>query len=199
MKLIDITRSFFQSKGYPGDPEPKQEWLTRLEEGNEFSLSCVSGCVHTATHADAPSHCILDGKTIDQVELWRYYGFCDVITARGALTPKWVDTAVQEGVERILIRGGGNAYLTKEAALAIIARGVVLVGTDAQSVGAQQDELGPHQALLSQQIAILEGLDLSQAQDGRYLLCAFPIKLDGAEGAPVRAVLVSGDRKKTCV
>ena len=101
MKLIDITRSFFQSKGYPGDPEPKQEWLTRLEEGNEFSLSCVSGCVHTATHADAPSHCILDGKTIDQVELWRYYGFCDVITARGALTPKWVDTAVQEGVEQI--------------------------------------------------------------------------------------------------
>lgn len=193
MNLIDISRSFFQSEVYPGDPVPTLEWMSRLEQGRSFSLSSVSACVHTATYADAPLHCLRNGRFIDQVELSRYYGPCTVVTAQGRLSEKWARELVEKNIRRILIRGGGTAYLSREAARTLARQGVLLVGTDAQSVGSSQDEIGPHQALLSGGVAVLEGLDLSQAEDGGYILCAFPIKLDGAEGAPVRAVLVKED------
>ena len=44
--------------------------------------------------------------------------------------------------------------------------------------------------LLSAEIPILEGLDLSQVEEGTYTLLAFPLFLKGAEASPVRAVLL---------
>jgi len=38
-------------------------------------------------------------------------------------------------------------------------------------------------------IVILEGLDLSAVEPGNYFLIALPMKIGGAEGAPVRAFL----------
>ena len=38
-------------------------------------------------------------------------------------------------------------------------------------------------------ITILESLDLSRVSDGLYELIALPLKIVGADGAPVRAVL----------
>ena len=39
-------------------------------------------------------------------------------------------------------------------------------------------------------MAILEGLVLTHATDGIYTLIALPLKLEGADAAPVRAVLL---------
>jgi arylformamidase len=35
----------------------------------------------------------------------------------------------------------------------------------------------------------VEGLDLSDAEPGRYELICLPLRLEGLDGAPVRAVL----------
>ena len=37
---------------------------------------------------------------------------------------------------------------------------------------------------------LLEGLDLSKAAPGTYFLFAAPLKIAGADGAPVRAILL---------
>ncbi|HBG55297.1 MAG TPA: cyclase, partial [Ruminococcaceae bacterium] len=68
--------------------------------------------------------------------------------------------------------------------------GFLLVGTDAASVGAPDDEAAPHRELLGAGVPLLEGLDLSRAEPGDYRLIALPLLLGGAEAAPVRAVLL---------
>jgi arylformamidase len=50
-------------------------------------------------------------------------------------------------------------------------------------------DLPGHNALIAAGIAILEGLDLRDAPDGLYELCALPLKIVGGDGSPVRAVL----------
>ena len=39
-------------------------------------------------------------------------------------------------------------------------------------------------------VALLEGVRLGGVEEGRYLLCAQPLKLKGADGAPCRALLI---------
>jgi arylformamidase len=69
-------------------------------------------------------------------------------------------------------------------------RGVVLVGVDVPSVDAlDSKDLPNHHALGRNGIAILESLYLKDVPEGVYELMALPLKLVGADGAPVRAVL----------
>jgi arylformamidase len=68
--------------------------------------------------------------------------------------------------------------------------GVVLVGVDVPSVDDLDSKTLPnHHALGARGIAILESLDLSRVSGGTYELIALPMKLAGADGAPVRAIL----------
>ena len=49
--------------------------------------------------------------------------------------------------------------------------------------------------MLGNDIAVLENLDLSGVEDGNdYTLCAFPIRLDGMEAAPCRAILFEQEK-----
>jgi len=50
-------------------------------------------------------------------------------------------------------------------------------------------DLPVHRALFGAGIAVLEGLDLSAVDEGRYELVALPLKLAGADASPVRAAL----------
>ena len=68
--------------------------------------------------------------------------------------------------------------------------GVVLVGTDRLSIAPSPVEAPTHRALLSRGVCILENADLSRVPEGAYRLMCFPMKLKGAEGAPVRAFLI---------
>ena len=46
-----------------------------------------------------------------------------------------------------------------------------------------------HRILLGAGVAVLEGIRLEKAPAGRYLLSAAPLLCEGADGAPVRALL----------
>jgi len=48
-----------------------------------------------------------------------------------------------------------------------------------------------HRLLFERGIPALEGLDLSDAAPGRYTLVCLPLKVESAEGAPCRAVLLA--------
>ena len=176
--LYDISRNLFSVKPYPGDTEPVLRRVQSIRDGAEYALSDVTLCVHNATHMDAPSHFIEGGKTVEKISLESCIGGCEV---------KSVKKIKKEGIaavlaERLLLRG----ELSKnEAAEIAAAKRFVLIGTDAQSIGNAE----VHRILLGADIVILEGLNLNNISDGKYELIAFPVKWEGSEGAPVRAVL----------
>ena len=78
----------------------------------------------------------------------------------------------------------------ESSAYYIVDSGVKLVGTDSQSIGNHGSNSVIHKAILSADIPIIEGLDLSNVEPGRYFLMAQPLKLSGVEAAPCRAVLI---------
>jgi arylformamidase len=81
--------------------------------------------------------------------------------------------------------------LSEQAARFCVTRGVKLVGIDCLSVDEYEDDSLPvHRTLLENDILILEGIDLAAVPCGRYTLICLPLKIEGAEASPVRAVLV---------
>ena len=160
MKIIDISRELISASVYPGDPAPHREILRRMEQGDMCNLS------------------------------ERFYGPCTVVDAVGLITGADIDRIIGSCQKKILFRGNGEAFLTQSAAFALSEAGVELVGTDAQSVAAAGDETAPHVGLLGAGIIALEGLDLTNAEPGEYILCAFPVYLAGAEASLTRAVLL---------
>lgn len=191
MKLIDISRKFFSSDVYPGDPNPEFEQIAEIGEESDCNLTVVHACSHTATHADAPLHFIPHGETIDKMPLEPYIGPCTVLQVPdGVITGEYVDRYFPKDCQRLLIKGCGKAFFMDSSAQELAERELLLIGTDSLSVGCKGNQTGPHKAFLQNSVAVLEGLDLSGVKPGEYFLFAPPVLYDGLEGAPVRAVLI---------
>lgn len=190
MKIIDISREMFSSPAYPGDPKPHRDIVRRMDMGDGYNLSGFYACCHSATHMDAPLHFIDGGESIDAVSLGKCFGPCSVVDANGIITGADIDKISGSIKKRVIFKGSGKAFLTQSAAFALADSGVLLVGTDAQSISVPENEAAVHKELLSARIPILEGLCLDSAGPGDYVLAAFPLKLGGAEASPVRAVLI---------
>ena len=80
--------------------------------------------------------------------------------------------------------------LSLEAAQYLHDQEVVLVGIDYLSIEKFSSVTHDvHKLLLSENIIILEGLDLSNICEGLYELICLPIKLAGSDGSPARAIL----------
>ena len=161
----------------------------RQQEG--FDETLVHASVHTATHADAPSHYLDSPIDITQMPLEHYIGACYVLEwSDGKITAERLHEKIPSGCRRLLIKGGGKSYFTRQAAEYLASERVRTIGTDAWSVGPLDEEAEVHQAFLKIPVAILENLNLSEVEEGWYFLSALPMKLDGCEGAFVRAVLL---------
>lgn len=194
MRILDISRGVMTTPVYPGDPEPLLKQLRSLEKDDNCNLSALCFGLHTATHADAQSHFLKGGTPIEQMPLESYIGECAVMDIpEGPLPCSFVDRYVSPKCERLLLRSHGKGSLTVSAAYELARRGTRLVGTDALSIaeGGDDDQREVHRAILSGGTAVLEGLDLEQAEPGNYFLFAPPVKVEGADGAPVRAVLIA--------
>ena len=72
----------------------------------------------------------------------------------------------------------------------LASHGVRLVGVDTPSVDMfDSKDLPAHNRCLAHGIAILEGLVLNEVPPDEYELIALPLKLEGFDASPVRAVL----------
>ena len=81
-------------------------------------------------------------------------------------------------------------YVSREVARYLAQRGVRTVGVDYLSVGGfYTDGVETHQALLGAGIWVIEGLDLSGVEPGEHELICLPLKVEGGDGAPARALL----------
>jgi arylformamidase len=182
---------------WPGDTE----FAFTTTAWGEVSVGAVTMSCHTGTHADAPRHFLPGGIGIAEIAPEIYVGECVVIDAveRDELGPE-----IFAGLTlppRVLLktlawtdhtRFPDEVPVLTEASVAFLAeRGVQLIGTDVPSVDRLRSKALPlHHALAAANIHILESLDLRKIPPGRYQLIALPLRLDGADGSPVRAVLV---------
>ena len=190
MKLYDISRDIMTTQPYDGDPKPETKILKSIENGDMYNMSQFTMCTHQATHIDAPLHFDEEGSDVSGLKLAPFYGKCTVVTIDGILTGEDMEELLPHCRKRLILHGNGNAYLTSSATQVIAESGLILIGTDSDSIAAPFDEMRTHLELARAGIAVLENLYLNGVQDGVYTLCAFPIKLSNLEAAPCRAVLV---------
>ena len=192
MKIIDISRRLQDAPVYSGDEPAKIELAQDMENGDICNCAVITAGVHLGTHADAFSHFLPGGTTIDEMPLEHYCGKCRVITVPSDTLVKLSDIKGQlAGSERIALRSGGSSFLCEQAAEYIAACGIRAVLTDAVSVAPDDNEEAIHRLLMEGKVAIIENVTLDGVEDGDYLLFAFPVKYGGCDGAPVRAVLIA--------
>ncbi len=193
MNLHDITQELFSAPVYPGDPKPNKEYFLNIDRGDICNLSILSMGSHTGTHMDAPRHFYAKGDDICQIPLTKCIGECKVI-APPAQVEKWMIGAddikklLADGIKKLLIKG--NIELTEEAAVEMAKSGLELVGVEGQTVGPEDAPAQVHYILLEAKVVILEGLRLGEIPTGNYILSASPLKMEGLDGSPVRAVLI---------
>jgi len=85
-----------------------------------------------------------------------------------------------------------SVYLDSGAADWIVRKGFKTVGIDSFSVDSLSSEnLPAHHTLLSNNVNIVECFDLSSVEAGIYFFLCLPLKIEGCDGAPARALLIS--------
>ncbi|HYC76334.1 MAG TPA: cyclase family protein [Planctomycetota bacterium] len=202
-RLYDVSRRIDEKTAvWPGDTVFARRHVMTIAGGCSCNVSTVTLSLHTGTHADAPSHYVEGAPSIDQVDLSRYVGLCRVLTPTSADALRPADLAGLDlaAEERILVRSPRPLrddewrddffYCSAEAADLIARSGLRLLGLESPSMDFMQSkELRAHKTLHGAGVAILESLDLSPVPDGRYELLAAPLKLAGADAAPLRALL----------
>jgi arylformamidase len=202
---IDISRPLFPGMAvWPGDPATQFTRVSDMATGDACTVTRLSMCVHAATHLDAPSHFLPDGKDMTAMPIETGIGRARVIgveDAKAVTAAELAGYGVRKG-ERLLFRTANSqrlaapgpfaedfTYVAEDAAKYLAQKKVRLVGVDYLSVGGfHVDGAATHRILLEAGIWLLEGLDLSGLSPGPVELVCLPLRLVGTEGAPARAV-----------
>ena len=207
MKIYDVTVPIRSAMPvYEGDPGVKIEPWSAFAKGDSANVSMLSFGAHTGTHVDAPAHFIEGARRIDALSLDVLIGTARVIRVPddvNEIDPTFINHCALNGVERTLFHTRNSGFWTEgfrkdfthlspEAAQMLVDRGIKLVGTDYLSI--EKFHSGHHRThltLLSNDVVIVEGLNLSEVAEGDYELICLPLKIaEGAgDGAPARAVL----------
>ena len=190
MRIIDITRDFFETPVYPGDPAVCARPWSSIEKGDICNLHALQMGTHSGTHLDAPMHFVKKGRDVGQLDLERCVGPCQVVEAPfEQLTASALAQILPIGTRRLLVKGQG--ILTPDGAEFLAREGLWLFGTERDSVGDTVTGPTVHRTLLGKDIVIVENLMLDGVAEGEYTLCAQPLKLSGMDGSPVRAILLA--------
>ena len=191
---------------YLGDPSFKRRVVQAISDGKPADVSLLILSAHIGTHVDAPSHLIPGGKTVDALDLGVMVGRARVVEfdAPGAITAEFFEGINNLGAdERILLKTRNSSLwekreftqdyvgLSVDAADWLIGKGFKLVGIDYLSIDAPGNvDLPVHRALLTNDVVVVESLNLEQVPEGHYQLVCLPMKVGGSEGAPARVILL---------
>lgn len=169
---------------------------------------------HAGTHMDAPLHFDINSKTIDQIRPDRFMSDCHIIRIPdiepcGLLTPDCLGEAsakIKKGQSVIFNTGWSRFHndpemyrdklprISGDLAVWLAEKEVNLVGVEPPSVADvnKLEELQEiHRILLEADILILEGLtNLESVKTDFAKLIALPLKIEGGDGAPVRAIII---------
>lgn len=210
-RIIDISVAISPDLPvWSGDPPVRMEATSRVSLGDGANVSRLEIGTHTGTHVDPPYHFLADGATVDRLSLVSLVGpcwVCDLTAIDRNITGADLDRAgVPEGTSRLLLRTRNSARwsaepspfvedflaLEADAARWVVDRGIALIGIDYLSIEPFAGSGDTHAILLGAGVIPVEGLNLSGVDAGPYTLVCLPLLIAGGDGAPCRAILISG-------
>ena len=192
---------------WPGDSGVNIKQSSHIAKGDLATVSSLSFGAHTGTHVDAPAHFILNGSTVDTLDLDILVGQTLVVEALDAdsLTVSVLESlSIPRGYDRILFHTRNSQLwkdqpsvfhnefvaIPEEGARWLVSRGFRLIGIDYLSVAPFKDGAPTHHELLSAGIIVLEGLNLQGIKPGVYQMICLPLRIVGIDGAPARTILI---------
>lgn len=187
---------------WPGDVPFLRTVSCAVKNGDNLELSSITSTLHLGAHADAPSHYVQAGQGMSEVDLVPYVGPCQLMRVtlpRGERILPHHLGAIR--APRVLFRTDSFPdpehfnqdfnSLSPELIERLHTQGCVLAGLDTPSVDPFDSKaLESHQALARTGMRNLEGLALGHVEPGLYTLIALPLKIEGADASPVRAILM---------
>ncbi len=188
---------------FPGDQVFERNVSMSFQNGDHLELSSIKTTLHMGAHIDAHSHFHPKGKTISEKDISRYLGPCQVVSVEQENpSPISLNDFDIESITkpRVLFKTGtfpapevwvdSFSSVAPETVRALSKKGVFLIGIDTPSVDPSDSKtLDGHHSFYNHDICNLEGVTLDKVSDGHYMLSCFPLKIEGAEASPVRAIL----------
>jgi len=204
MSLIDISLPMKDAMVcWPGDPAFRVRQVVEIGPESPCNITEIAGGVHTGTHMDSMRHFIAGGTPMDEMPLEAVIGPARVLQIDGPV----IDRASlephrpQKG-ERLLFKTSNSELRYKDdnfyedyvgvddsAAKYLVECGVRTVGLDYLSIAPWADLISTHITLLGAGVWVIEGLNFKGVDAGDYELLCLPLKIQGSDGAPCRAVL----------
>lgn len=211
MKLIDLTHTIVPDMAqWPEDRQPLNIHRHSLHgPDSHMSSSLEFGC-HVGTHIDAPLHFLAGEPGVDRLPPDRFVGKGVVIRAGNGESPRVLGPEVCGGVDLapvdfVLLDTGWDrhwgteryyrewSYLSPELAELLAGAGLKGVGLDTPS----PDPLGgraAHDICAPAGLINIENLaNLAALPREGFTLLVMPLKLEGTEASPVRAVAMVPD------
>lgn len=206
-RYIDITLPLKSKMPFwPNSPGFNLTWLKSMQAGDKNNGSKIETDIHAGTHTDAPLHFINNGLSVDRIPLEKFIGKCEVVYIPdvSVITPFDLEKlSIPDKTNRLLIKTKNSEIwnqntlefytdftaLDVDAASWLADRNFDLVGIDYLSIQKYKGNPLTHTILFEASIVVLEGLNLYNVSPGTYELICLPLKIEGAEGSPVRAVL----------
>lgn len=209
IRIIDLSLTFKAGmRGVTFEPDARYA----VKRYNTTILHLNS---HSGTHMDAPLHFIDGGMPIDQVDVRKCMGRALVIDVThvpplGIMTVADLGAAAEQVTpgSRLLLRSDWSKRADEEdyrtafprigLALAewLASKPIALLGVETPSVASMLPEnreelISVHQALLREEIVIVESLaNLDELRQPEVQFFALPLRLDGVDGSPVRALAI---------
>ena len=212
--LIDLSHDIEQGMvTYKGMPGPTLvDWLSRdasrarYTAGTTFQIGKIDLLANTGTYIDAPFHRYEGAPDIAGYALETVANVPAVVIRAAERQSRGLDAARFSRRDlkgkAVLVHtgwdthwrtdwyaGGQHPFLTRAAAEALVAAGVVLVGIDSLNIDDDKDGTRPaHTLLLGAGIAIVEHMtNLAALPDQDFRFFAVPPKIKGMGSFPVRA------------
>jgi kynurenine formamidase len=208
MKFVDRTHPLRDGQSsFPGDPALSIAPHATIQK-NRCNVSRIAMGSHQGTHLDALYHFVPDGKPLDQMPLDWFYGPATLLRLpkrpREEITVadlKPFQERLTPGARVIYETGWHRHYgqpdyfadfpsLTQEAAAYLTKRRIRLLGMDTPTPSRDYYEV--HHLLQQKpaEIVIVESLANLDALPEDFLFIGFPLRFDGGDGSPIRAVAV---------
>lgn len=210
-RIIDLSAPLGEStRCYPTDPRFELSWHARVEVDGA-NVSKISTGPHAGSHVDAPLHFIADGTSVDAMPPGVFLGPAVVIDApkqpgeditiedlRGADIRPGDIVLVHTGwgrrmnTDRFFEEGWPG--FAPQAIREIIKLGAKAIGGDipsADNCSGAENSFPSHKTALASGLPIFEGLvNLDQIAGKRVFFIGLPLRIEGGEASPVRAVAI---------
>jgi kynurenine formamidase len=196
---------------YPGDPPVRVAPAATIDRDG-YNLLAVHLGSQSGTHCDAPYHFHAGGVRSDELDLRLFAGPGVLVDVRGRPDRHPIgvaDLGPLDGVgpgTLVVLHTGWSAhygtpryddhpFLAADACRALLDRGVRTIGLDTPNIDAPADTRFPcHHLIAAAGGVIVENLtNLAAVDFPDPFLSVLPLRLTGADGAPVRAVALQLD------